>query len=179
MEQRDSDLLKGMIAGALVSGTAGDQGSQSGTNPTTAKGCWGCLAILLVLGMFGAVFEHFGCVASERNLRERVDVAVTGISLQREKKLAWVDFTLSNRSKWSVSVSVECEVFNTTQQVAVVTNSILVRDLKPHSESKQRLAFDLDELTRNGISDPTDKDRCRVQLTIRRISKAGEEESVR
>jgi len=171
-----SDAIKGAGLLALGGFLASKLGGSSNAPGGKKLGCLGCLGILLVVGLFGMMLERIGCIATEKSLREKVQVVVSDICVQADKKLAWVHFKVQNQSKWSVSLSVSLEVFHTTKDCSVARNSVEVLNVSPKSESgEQRVAFDLDELTRAGIVDPADKDRCSIRQKIEWISKAGDE----
>ena len=139
-------------------------------------GCLGCLGILLVVGLFAMMLERIGCMATDKSLREKVHVVIGDVHVQEDKKLAWVHFKVQNQSNWSVSLGVSLEVFQTTKDYPVARNSVEVLNVSSKSESgEQRIAFDLDELTRAGIVDVADKDLCSIRQRIEWISQAGDE----
>ena len=131
----------------------------------------------MLVGLFGMALERLGCIATENSLRQKVELVLTDVAVQPAKDLVWVNFKLRNRSKWAVSVAVQCDILRSTSDRAAAQNSLEIRNIAPYAESAQRIGFDMEELRREGISDSADKDRCRVALTLKWICEAGDEQS--
>lgn len=175
-----SEAIKGTGLLALGGFLSSKLGGSSNAPGNRKPGCLGCLGIVIVVGLFGMLLERIGCIATEKSLREKVQVIVGDVRIQADKKLAWVQFKVQNQSTWAVSLGVSMEVFQTTKDYPVARNSVEVLNVPPESESgEQRVAFDLDELARAGIVDPADKDRCRIRHKIEWISEAGDEATKR
>ena len=152
-------------------------GTPRSTEEGEGRGCGGLAGIgcggLIILALVVAFFQRLGCISSEDALRAGTSVVLTGREIDKEKKLLWVNFKVENRTKWPVSGQLTFAVGKTTEAKVITTNSIDLKRIAPRSKSKElRVAFDLEEIRRCGISDPADPDICRVTHSFTSIDEA-------
>lgn len=181
LRKPDRRLWQSAILGAIAGRFAADKAaspdsSSHGSSGSKKAGCWGCAGIVLVLAMLGLALERFGCVATERSLRENVRVSLVASDIQPEKNVVWARFELRNGSKWPVSAAVVAEAFQTTRQYAVSVNSIELLNVPAGSTSEGRIGLDLGQLHQAGIDDPHDRDLCDIRVRLKWVCEAGKEQ---
>jgi len=132
------------------------------------------VAILLLIGLIGLGLQKIGCLPSEEALRSGVTITITKTEVVEPKNLFVVYYTVKNDAKWPASIQLEWSIRKTTGTNAA-TNSVTLGRVPARGSLDERIMFDLEELKRAGINDPTDSDVCKVEFRIASIKNANEQ----
>lgn len=176
----NKSLWRRVILGAIAGHFAGKAAPQGAPTPEVSSnrttGCLGCAGVVLVLALLGFALDRFGCIATERGLRESVHLSLVSIEVQSEKNIAWVQFEMQNTSKWPVSASVTAEAFNTTKPQPVAANSVEMLNVPARATATGRIGLELAQMRLGGIENPRDPDLCEMRVRIAWVSEVGKEQ---
>jgi hypothetical protein len=153
--------------------SGGGGGGKSSGDGNNAKGC-GCgalIVILLVGGLIGGLGERFGCIPTDKVLRQQVSVTITDVKPIVEKDLLRVSFDVQNSSKWNIKSCIECSIGKTTEPEPVAVNTFDTKVPAGRKLAGASVSFSLSDLKSKGIEDPTDSDLCRVSCEFETIGR--------